>query len=52
MLLLFQFLRSDYVLNDYVMGAWVTGVVVMATGFISVIKTKETFGKDLNFVEE
>lgn len=52
MLLLFQFLRSDYVLNDYVMGAWVTGVVVISVGFISVLKTKETFGKDLNFVEE
>ena len=52
MLLLFQFLRSEVVLNDYVMAAWITGIIVMTVGFISVLQTKETFGKDLNFVEE
>jgi len=50
-LLLFQFLRSENILNDYVTGAWVTGVIVMFIGFISLLYTRETFGKDLDFVE-
>jgi MFS family permease len=51
MLLLFQWLRSEAMLNDYVTASWVTGIIVMVTGFISVLQTKETYGKDLNFVE-
>ncbi len=50
-LLLFKFLRGPGMLNNYVTSAWVTGIVVLVTGFISVLYTKETFGKDLNFVE-
>lgn len=52
MILLFQWLRSAHVLNSYVAGAWVTGAIVLATGFVSAIYTKETFGKDLDFTEE
>jgi len=52
MLLFFQFLRSEIIFNDYIIAAWVTGVVVMVTGFVSVLYTNETFGKDLNFVEQ
>ncbi|QNA46411.1 MFS transporter [Lacibacter sediminis] len=51
MLLLFQFLRSNVVFNNYVTGAWVTGVIILAIGIYSVSKTKETFAKDLDFVE-
>jgi putative MFS transporter len=51
MLLLFQFLRSNVVFNDYITGAWVTGIIILAIGIYSVIKTKETFAKDLDFVE-
>ena len=51
MLLLFQFLRSKTVFNNYVTGAWVTGIIILAIGIYSVIKTKETFAKDLDFVE-
>lgn len=51
MLLLFQFLRSKVVFNNYVTGAWVTGIIILAIGIYSVIKTKETFAKDLDFVE-
>jgi MFS transporter, putative metabolite:H+ symporter len=51
MLLLFQWLRSENILHDYVTAAWVTGIIVMACGFVSVLLTKESFGKDLNFVE-
>lgn len=51
MLLLFQWLRSDAMLNDYIIASWVTGIIVMVAGFISVLQTKETYGKDLNFIE-
>lgn len=51
-LLLFQFLRSKAALNSYITAAWVTGAVIVIIGFISVLYTKETFGKELNFIEE
>ncbi len=51
MIILFQWLRSASVFNDFITGAWVTGVVVIITGLISVMYTRETFGKDLDFVE-
>ena len=50
-LLLFQLLRSEKFSNDYVTGAWITGIIVMAIGFVSVIYTKETFGRELQFIE-
>jgi putative MFS transporter len=52
MLLLFQWLRSESVLNDYTTAAWITGAVVMISGFVSVLYTKETFGKELNYIEK
>ncbi|MEJ0105597.1 MAG: MFS transporter [Bacteroidota bacterium] len=45
---LFKSLRG---LTDYYTGGWITGAIVLLIGFIAVINTKETFGKDLNFVE-
>jgi predicted MFS family arabinose efflux permease len=51
-LLLFQWLRSGVVLNDYVTAAWVTGILVVVLGVIAVLQTKESFGRDLNFIEE
>ena len=50
-LLLFQFLRSGKVFADYITAAWVTGIIIMAIGFIAALLTKESFGKDLDFVE-
>lgn len=50
-ILLFKFLRSETVLNNYVTAAWVTAIVVIITGLVSVLFTKETFNKDLDFVE-
>ncbi|MCU0374932.1 MAG: hypothetical protein MUF24_06450 [Chitinophagaceae bacterium] len=50
-ILLFQWLRSPALLNNYVIAAWVTGVIVLLTGFISVLLTQETFHKDLDFIE-
>jgi hypothetical protein len=51
-LILFQLLRSSYVFNSYVTAAWVTGIVVLVIGFIAVLYTEETFGRDLDFIEE
>ncbi|HVT84304.1 MAG TPA: MFS transporter [Chitinophagaceae bacterium] len=51
-LLLFQFLRSPHIFSNYITGAWVTGVIIMLIGFVAVLYTNETFGKDLNFLEE
>jgi putative MFS transporter len=54
-ILLFQFLRNNVIVGTdsyvYVTAAWITGIIVLAVGFISAIYTKETFGKDLNFTE-
>lgn len=52
MSLLFQFLRSGAVFNNYITGAWVVGIIVMACSWIAVYYTKETFGKDLDFIEK
>ena len=51
-LVLFQILRSDSFLDDYITAAWVTGISVILTGFISVLYTRETFAKELNYVEK
>jgi len=48
----FQMLGGDEKLPSYISAAWITGAIVMLTGFISVLYTKETFGKELNFVEK
>lgn len=50
-LLLFQFLRSEKVFANYITAAWVTGIIIMVIGFLSALFTKETFGKEMNFVE-
>jgi len=36
----------------YLRSAWVTGVIVMAVALISLWLTEETFGKDLNYLEQ
>jgi len=46
---LFKGLRG---VTDYYTAGWITGVIIMAIGVVAVIYTKETFGKDLNYVEE
>jgi MFS transporter, putative metabolite:H+ symporter len=51
-LILFKFLRGDAVFNNYITAAWVTGAIILLIGFISVLQTKETFGKDMDFVEK
>lgn len=38
--------------QNYITAAWMIGVVILIIGFVSVLYTKETFGKDLNFTEK
>jgi MFS transporter, putative metabolite:H+ symporter len=47
---LFKLLRS---LNgvDYVRAGWITGIIIMALSLSAAIFTRESFGKELNFVE-
>jgi putative MFS transporter len=48
-ILLFKLMRNFF--DSYVTGAWVTGIILMSIAVIAAIKTEETFGKDLDFVE-
>jgi putative MFS transporter len=50
-LLMFQFLRSEKMLNNYVTAAMITGILIVALGLWSVLKTQETFEKDLDYLE-
>ena len=47
--LLFTFLQN---FTSYVTAGLLTGVVAMTIGVLSAIYSKETFGKDLNYIEE
>jgi MFS transporter, putative metabolite:H+ symporter len=47
---LFKFTRSYT--GDYITGGWITAIVVMTITIFAAYFTKETFNKDLNFVEE
>lgn len=49
LILIFKGIRSADV--DYVTAGWLTGILVMVVATVAVIFTRETFGKDLNFVE-
>jgi hypothetical protein len=49
-ILLFKFMRN--VFDNYIIGAWVTGVILMTIAVVAAVKTEETFGKDLNFIEK
>jgi MFS transporter, putative metabolite:H+ symporter len=49
-ILLFKGLRTAT--GNFVVGGWMTGVVVMIVAFIAAWFTHETFGKDMNFLEQ
>ena len=46
---LFKGLRG---VTDYYTGGWIAAIIIMLIGIVAIVNTKETFGKDLNFVEE
>ncbi len=49
-IVLFKFMRNFF--DSYITGGWVTGVILMSIAILAAWKMEETFGKDLNFVEE
>jgi MFS family permease len=48
-LLLFKGLRA--ITGNYITGGWITGLILMIIACSAAIKTRETFGKELDFVE-
>jgi MFS transporter, putative metabolite:H+ symporter len=48
---LFQTLRHPDVFNNYVTGAWVTGIIMILIGLLAVVFTRESYGRELDFVE-
>ena len=46
---LFQWLRG---MTDYYTGGWIAAIIIMVITLIAAYFTKETFGKDLNYVEK
>jgi MFS transporter, putative metabolite:H+ symporter len=48
-LLMFKFFRDLF--GSYITGGWVTGAILMVIAIVAALKTEETFGKDLDFIE-
>ena len=49
-ILIFGWLRT--ITGNFITGAWLTGIIFFVPAIIAATYTKETFGKDLNFIEE
>ncbi|MDB5231380.1 MAG: transporter, partial [Chitinophagaceae bacterium] len=49
LIILCRFLRNQT--GIYITGTWVAGIIVMVIAIIAALSIKETFGKDLNYVE-
>jgi len=49
-ILLFKGLRAST--GNFITGGWMTGIVVMTIAFIAAWFTSESFGKDMNFLEQ
>jgi hypothetical protein len=49
MIILFEKLQQSF---SYIVAAEITGAIVMIISTTAAIMTEETFGKDLNFLEE
>ncbi|RYY88325.1 MAG: MFS transporter [Chitinophagaceae bacterium] len=49
---LFKLLRGAGDAEQYVRAGWMTALIIMAITIVAALFTKETFGKDLNYVEE
>ncbi len=50
MILLFKWLQT--ITHDYLTAGWITGAIIMTISLTAAYFTEETFGKDLNYVEE
>ena len=49
-ILLFKGLRAST--GNFIMGGWMTGIIVMTVAFVAAWFTRESFGKDMNFLEQ
>ncbi|RYY39333.1 MAG: MFS transporter [Chitinophagaceae bacterium] len=49
---LFKLLRGAGDAEQYVRAGWMTALIIMVITVVAALFTKETFGKDLNYVEE
>jgi putative MFS transporter len=49
-IILFKYLREST--GDYITGAAITGAIIMVITVTAAVLTKETFNKDLNYIEE
>lgn len=49
---LLTFIHTRIFVGNYLAAAGVTGAIIIIIGFIAALKTKESFGKDLDFIEE
>ncbi len=49
-LLLFKFTRNYF--NNIVTGGWVTGLLLFVIGIVAAVSLKESYGKELDFIEE
>lgn len=48
-ILLFKFTRTTF--DSYITGGWITGVILFAIAIPAAISTRETFGRDLDYIE-
>jgi MFS transporter, putative metabolite:H+ symporter len=54
-ILLFKFMRTLFGNSSpeaWITGGWLTGAILIAIGLLSMWKLEDSFGKDLNFIEE
>ena len=53
-ILLFKYLQSIFsaATHPYITAAWVTGIIIMVIATTAAYFTEETYGKDLNYVEQ
>ena len=49
-ILLFKGLRTST--GSFIMGGWITGIIIMSIAFVAAWFTRESFGKDMNFLEQ
>lgn len=49
MIIMCKGLRSQ---TNYITGSWITGIIIMTIATIALINLRETFGKDLHYLEE
>jgi hypothetical protein len=47
---LFHYLEK--VTGDYIRAGWLLSLIVLTISIVAVLMVKETFGKDLNFIEK